>query len=567
MRVSRFVLLGALMVGVAAPAVAQLRAARPPRPVQRLPRLFVATPFVFATTDSTAAVRVGDGLRKRMDKVAGKWFRVISRDQMNEALMQYAYPSDAVLAPMVSLQLAKTLQARAMVAGTMSKGGDNLFSAVVRVLGVNDKAGYLVALNQVENESLEDFGKKLADLLDEAFKALPDAQECWEKQADDPEEAMKKAANALKRLPNHGLAEFCLGQIHADQHSPSDSVISHFRNATRGDSLSLDAWSQLAIQYEATGDSNGTIDTFKQMLRVAPTNQALRDNAFRVFQAYGRPDEALNVTDEAIRLDPSNPEWYDLKSNACLAQSNFACAIDALEQMYDIDAEKADTIFFLKIGIAADQQPDTTRLLKWSSLGARKYPGNVGILNYLVKAYSYAGPLDSLVATTRRYVAVDSSDVTPVLVAMQSLINEGRFDDAYSLGEIVQRIGTPDDTRNFAVMLLQRVPPLVQEQPQDYALAASVTAQILKLTTDQQVLQQANFWHGAASWNMVIALDAQIREQKTCDLVRQSEALIDEARTAMEIGQVVSQEYGQSVLNGIQGYRSTITAMGKAFCK
>jgi hypothetical protein len=33
--------------------------------------------------------------------VADRWYKVITREQMNEAFEQYAYPEDAVLPPLV----------------------------------------------------------------------------------------------------------------------------------------------------------------------------------------------------------------------------------------------------------------------------------------------------------------------------------------------------------------------------------------------------------------------------------------------------------------------------------
>ncbi len=566
MRLTRSVLFSLAALGTAVPATAQLRAVRPQRPVQNLPRLFVATPFVSSSADSTAAVRVGDGLRKRMANVAGKWFRVITREQMNEALMQYAYPADAVLAPVVARTLAGTLQAQALVTGIMARSENNRFSASVRVVGYSDKAGFLANLAQTENQSLEDFGSRLADQLTDAFKAMEDARECRDNQFDKVDRAIKAARDALKKQPNHGLAEFCLGEIFLAQKA-TDSALVHFTGATRGDSLSLEAWNEVLKMHVARNDTNTTILTLKQMLRVAPNNQALRDEACKAFQAYGRPEEAMNLTNEAIALDPTNPDWYDLKSNACLSQSNFVCAIDALEQMYELDREKADTTFFLKISIAADQQPDTTRLLKWARLGAQKYPNHPQVVDYLVKAYSYAGPLDSLVATTRRYIALDSSDVRPVLLAVQGLVRETRYDDAYSLGDLVERFGDDDAKQNYGIILLGALQPLVSNTPPNPTAAAPMARKILTLTTNPQVVQQTNLYLGFATWQLVTAQDPAIMEQKSCDLVRSSQALMAEGIPAMEIGLPVFAG-AAGTLTQMREYQSgRLSQMAKAYCR
>ena len=160
------------------------------------------------------------------------------------------------------------------------------------------------------------------------------------------------------------------------------------------------------------------------MLRVAPTNQKLREELFKYFLQTGHPETALEVADEGLKIDPYNADLYDLKSNACLFLSNFKCAVDALETMYATDSTKADTLFFTKISAAAaeGEKPDTARLLKWSQAGVKKYPDNPTLLGYLNRAYAMTGPVDSVVAVTNRIIAKDSTAVVPALAAAKALI-------------------------------------------------------------------------------------------------------------------------------------------------
>ena len=114
--------LGLLTVVAVAPARAQLRASRPPTAPRNLPRLLIANPHSFQAADSAAAVRVGTGMREKIEAVADKWYNTIQRTQMNDALIQYGYPPDAVLPPLVARQLGTQLQARAIVVGTLTRG-------------------------------------------------------------------------------------------------------------------------------------------------------------------------------------------------------------------------------------------------------------------------------------------------------------------------------------------------------------------------------------------------------------------------------------------------------------
>ena len=188
MPVVRLLLSILFAAGLTGTATAQLRSNRPNRPTANLPRLMTANPYAANSADSAAAVRVGEGMRKRMEDIAGRWFTVITRDQMNEALLQYAYPADAVLPPTVARTLATQLQARFLVTSTLARTEGGRYSVQVRAAGMNDKAGYTATLSQPPNTTPEDFGKAAADALTNNFKAYEEARKCWDTQTAKPAE-------------------------------------------------------------------------------------------------------------------------------------------------------------------------------------------------------------------------------------------------------------------------------------------------------------------------------------------------------------------------------------------
>src|SRR5918998_981349 len=164
---------------LAAPLAAQgiPRGARTSQTVPNAPRLMVANPFAFAPGDSAIAVRIGSAVRDQMKEVVGRNFTVIEQSQMNDALKQYGYPVDAILSPPLATTLAKNIQARVLMTGTMVRAGDRV-SVTARLTGVNDDAGNVVTLTQGQGQSLDDYGKKLAQALSPAVKSLPDAKAC-----------------------------------------------------------------------------------------------------------------------------------------------------------------------------------------------------------------------------------------------------------------------------------------------------------------------------------------------------------------------------------------------------
>jgi tetratricopeptide (TPR) repeat protein len=414
----------ALLAGVlAAPLAAQgiPRNARPSQTVANAPRLMVANPFAFAPGDSATAVRIGSAMREEIKDIVGRNFNVVEQTQMNDALKQYGYPVDAILTPPLATTLAKNIQARVIVTGTFAKDQAGKPTVTARLIGVNDDAGNVVSLTQSDGQSPQAFGQRLAKALQPAVKSLPDAKACVDQRPTKRDKAEDAAEKAIKTLPNHGLAHFCLAQIATDKKAPRPEVVKHLQASTKGDPLSLPVWTALATQYQQANDTANTLVAFKQMLRVAPTNQKLREELFKYFLQSGHPETAREVADEGLKLDPYNADLYDLKSNACLFLSDFKCAVDALETMYATDSTKADTLFFTKIAAAASEgeNPDRARLLKWSQIGVRKYPNNPTLLGYLNKAYSLSGPVDSVISVTNRIIAKDTT-ATGVVAALEA---------------------------------------------------------------------------------------------------------------------------------------------------
>ncbi|MGH7658730.1 MAG: tetratricopeptide repeat protein, partial [Gemmatimonadales bacterium] len=324
----------------------------------------VANPYAFVSSDSSAAVQIGSAMRERMDRIVGRDFSVITREQMNDALESFGYPADAILNPVVQRQFASTVGARTYLNSTLARTNGTV-RLTSRLVGLNDEAGRTVVVSGSAG-NLASLGQQSAEQFEPTVDALEDARKCINLSASEPEEAADAARNALETDPLNGLAWYCLAEMAIKDSVPGDSIIALLENVVEGDSLSLNAWTLLAAQHEAAGDTAKVVAAFQEMIQIAPTNEELRKRAFQYFIQAGRTEAARAAVEEAIRTDPYNPDNYDLLSNVCIFESNYTCAVDALEQAYTIDSTKADSTFYMKITVTAAQQPDTTRLLKWA---------------------------------------------------------------------------------------------------------------------------------------------------------------------------------------------------------
>jgi tetratricopeptide (TPR) repeat protein len=593
-------LAGAVSVPLAAQGIP--RRSGPSTTVNNSPRFMVANPFAFAPVDSAPAVAIGTGMREEMKDVVGRDYVVIEQAQMNDALTQYGYPKDAILSPALAVTLAKNIQARFLVNSTLAKTG-NRFTVTARLTGTNDDAGNVVTLTQNEGETPQAFGKRLASALEPAVQSMDEAKSCIDQRKSKPDKAAEAAKKAIKTLPDHGLAHYCLALLAQDRKAPRSEVVKELQAASKGDPQSLAIWTALASEFQQANDTANTLVAFKQMLRVAPTNQKLREELFKYFLQSGHPETALQVADEGLKIDPYNADLYDLKSNACLFLSNFKCAVDALETMYATDSTKADTLFFTKISAAAaeGEKPDTARLLKWAQAGVKKYPDNPTLLGYLNRAYAMAGPVDSVVSVTNRVIAKDSTAVVPALAAAKALIeapatgaptapmpadtSKGatppkgdsatasapapthRTKEAVPFLQFAIQHGDPQQKEQAAALLYTGAAPLLQ-QPQDLQGAS----ELLKLAVSAanpsgKVYPAANYLLGLATLFQVPQVDPQAEKGKSCDLAHQEESLLGDAEKYLTAGQSVNQEAVNKNLGIIKQYKPRVASMIKAYCK
>jgi tetratricopeptide (TPR) repeat protein len=560
--------------------------------VNTAPRFMVANPFAFATTDSAPAVKIGTAVREQMKDVVGRDYQVIEQSQMNDALKQYGYPVDAILSPALATTLAKNIQARFVINSTMNKGAGGRYTVTARLIGVNDDAGNVVTLTQNANETPEAFGKRLASALEPAVESLDEAKACIEQRQSKPDKAAEAAQKAIKMLPDHGLAHYCLALLAQDKKANRAEIVKELQAASKGDPQSLQVWTALATQYQQANDTANTLVAFKQMLRVAPTNQKLREELFKYFLQTGHPETALEVADEGLKIDPYNADLYDLKSNACLFLSNFKCAVDALETMYATDSTKADTLFFTKISAAAaeGEKPDTAKLLKWSQAGVKKYPDNPTLLGYLNRAYAMTGPVDSVVSVTNRIIAKDSTAVVPALAAAKALIEAPatgapptttptdsgkgaapvathRTKEAVPFLQFAIQHGDPQQKEQAAALLYTGAAPLLQ-QPQDLQGAAELLKMAVGTANPSgKVYPAANYLLGLATLFQVPQVDPLAEKGKSCDLAKQEETLLTDAETALMAGQSVNPDAVAKNLGIIKQYKPRVASMKKAYCK
>jgi tetratricopeptide (TPR) repeat protein len=568
------IILGLLVGGAAGVASAQIPTRRPRAEAggSSGPRLLVGNPHSFAAEDSSHSVAIGTAMRERMEKLANGQFRVLTREEMNEALKQFGYPADAILSPLPLRAFAQSLNARVLINSTVTHDATGKHLITARMAGLNDDAGMVVSTPVVNSQNHAELGSKVAEGFSLALKVWTDVRACVDQSKTAPDKAAAAAKKALAVLPTHGLANYCLGQLALARGKKPDSAqaMTYFQAAVKGDPLSLASWTQLAAGYELAGDTAQTIEALKQMLLIAPTNQPLRELAFKKFLSYGRPETAEQVADDGLKLDPSNTDLFELRANARAFRENYSGALDDLEQIVALDSARADSSFYVKYLVFASQKPDTARLVKWSSGALRKFPLNLTLLKQVVGAYSQVGLGDSLVGALNLLVKADS--VSAVGFALQEAKTRQDAKDYKGSDPFVAfaaKYGDAQARDGAAAFMLQGVTPMLQP-PQNWQLLADSTRVILKYANPSgRVAPIANHFLGLSLVNLIAAADKQAEAQKSCDIAKSIETMSAEATAAFTAAEsYAAQKQARDQMAGyINGLKPRTASMIRVYCK
>jgi tetratricopeptide (TPR) repeat protein len=372
--------------------------------------------------------------------------------------------------------------------------------------------------------------------------AHKEAKACVDLAATKPEKAVEAANKALKAVPNFGLAEYCLATMALKKDEKGAEAALHFSNAVKGDPQSLPAWSQLAIIHQKQNDSASTVRDYQSMLREEPTNTALAKEAVNVFRKYHRPDALKDLVAEQKQIDPSNTDWYDLAANGCLEDNDYACALTQMEQIFVLDSSRADKDYFNKVIFIAKSKPDTQAYLKYSRIGANKFPTDVDVMSELAQAYTWTGQADSTIAVTNRLIKLDAAgQLANVLMVVKSLVDANQTEKILPFTDYFRKFGDDDAKFKFAGLGFQGQQSMYQAFAKDTASPPSAYARVVVVgdsllaagTTRVTVVEPINLFIGLASYQQIFPLQQMMQTQKTCDLAKQYDALLVKAEPAL----------------------------------
>src|SRR5207245_10060714 len=139
--------------------------------------------------------------------------------------------------------------------------------------------------------------------------------------------------------------------------------------------------------------------------------------------------KCVQLVEAALRGTPGDAALTDLGIRCATEGSLWRAASDLYQARLEADTALPHDSTFLRGAIAVNQAiPDTTRLLKLSRLGARRFPRSKSFAKQLGAAYELPGKIDSAIIAYQQAYRLDTTDGSTGLLVAKALVDRPAVD-------------------------------------------------------------------------------------------------------------------------------------------
>ncbi len=529
---------------------------------RQLDRILILTPQPEDPQDSTYVREMTEFLRTRVqNKFRHKW-TVIGTDVIEDLLVSSGFAANTIIEPAMVDQVARSLQARGYMYGVL-KRQEATPLAVYRMVDVSRSglSGWVTVHGQ-PGDPPRSFADRVADSLDNQVRAADFAKECnARRDRSDFNRARQSAGRAYELYPNHPSSSICLSYVFQATQQPADSVIWVYEKATRGDSLLISAWEDLAAEYQRAGDTLNAVGAFARLLAADPTDEQIRFSVAAGYMATHQTTEARAVIEEGLRRNPENLRFARLLQTACLEGQDWRCALEASERLYELDSTLVGNVeFYNGVFSLVQELGDSAAWLGWSNEAVTAVPTSIPFWQArAVLLEAMFGP-DSALIAYQRLIELDSTDVRSTIKVLQA-VGESFVVDTLSpvdtatmtrIDELARKVISMSGGNGQLITVagaeyLKAGTKLIQTQV-DIELGIQWIERAMEHDPGDVFLNQSNFWLGYGLFFIATAMDGQIVESQSCAAIAGYDRVVRRGRQALTAGRSVSPETADQLL-------------------
>jgi tetratricopeptide (TPR) repeat protein len=535
---------------------------------RQLDRIVILTPQPESPQDSNYAREMTEFLRTRVqNKFRHKW-SVIGQDVIEDLLVSSGFPANTIIESAMVDQVARSLQAKGYMYGVLKRQGATP-AAVYRMVDLTRSglSGWMTVQGQ-PGDPPRAFADRVADSLDNQVRAADLAKECdARRDRSDFRRARASAERAYELYPNHPSSSICLSYVFQALQYGVDSVIWAYEKATRGDSLLISAWEDLAREYVRSGDTVNAVGAYERLLANDPGNAEIRSTVAMGYFTTGEPEKGTEILDEGLRRDPENMTFIRLKQQMCLDSENWLCALEVSEQIYERDTARVGNLEFLTaiIGLAGTVG-DTAKMVRWYEEALVHDPESQQLLIPYAAVLEEAFGTDSALFVYRKLAELNPGDVRYATKVIEYEVGQFSIDTTAAvpidnaeldrldglLQEFAQLNQDNDQMQTWVGGQYLALTQKIAQSQLDNEMAVEWAEKSLSYDRTGALQAAGNFWLGYALFFITTPMDAAIVESKSCPAIDVYERNLRRTREALTAGRSILPETVDQFLGYIQ---------------
>ncbi len=524
---------------------------------------------VFKGSEKGLGVQAADAVRSKLNSdFPYKQVYVIPKEQMTATLEASGFSTTEPLAPHDARALGVILRADEYITGSVEKTPEGYKLDANLVLQRDNSL--VQPLGSFTGNNLSNAAGALSKELKEARKQLDAERNCVSLARENKyNEAAAAAKEGIVAFPRSTLARVCLANVLVAQKAPNDQILSVAKEIVAVDPRSRSGLAILSDAYRTADMQDSAVVTLTRLLATDPTNPVLSKQVVEAIAGLANPRIARPVIDDAVKLNPGDPELLRLQWLILMSVKDFKEAFAQGEQLVRLDTSFADTTYFIRTSIAYANDSQPQKAAETAAKGLAKFPNQPSLVFQQIYSLKSAGQNQQALELLDKAIAANVAVENGSVLRIQLLKDLGR--EAETVPAIRAAVAKGDTSTLLRQMVIQigneqQRAAGVSKTAEDYQTALS-TLQFADSVTTGEDKVKAQFLLGAVYTGYGQLKLTQASEQKSCELSKEGKAFLVEAQIMLPRGGSFAPDAMRQLMGFVMQLDPGADQLIKAYCK
>jgi len=384
---------------------------------------------VASAVEKDLGVKAADELRSRIGSdFPFKQVYVLPKTEINSYLEASGFPISEALAPHDARALAVIVRADEYLTGNVVKTATG-FKLDANLVLARDNS-LVQPLGSYEAPKMSDVAKLVSLELKEARKQLEFEQKCLNSARDKKlDAALAFAKEGIAAYPKATLVRICQARVMAEMKAPADQMLTVAREIVAVDPKSRPGLEILAQSFTDMKMEDSAVVALTTLLSTDPTNPRLQEKVVFELTKVANPKVARPVIDEAVRLNPGEPDLLRLRWLILLAVRDYKEAYAQGDELVKLDTSFADTTYFIRTSRALQSDSQYQKAAEMAALGLKKFAGQPSLSYMQIATLTQAGQSEQALAALAKADEAKIPIENGGFIKMQLLTALGRTDE------------------------------------------------------------------------------------------------------------------------------------------